>query len=141
MLDSPTGNVARHVRAYLASDGRTGHRHRGHDTLLLVTRGRRSGILRRTALIYGVEGAAYVLVASNAGSTRHPAWYLNLLDEPEVTVQVGAERFAARARTATSDERAELWPQMVAIFAMFTRYQVKAGREIPLVILDRVGSA
>lgn len=137
VFDSPVGNVARHIRSYLETDGRVGHVHRGRRTLVLTTRGRRTGKARRTALIYGRHGESYALVASNAGSPRHPAWYLNLTANPVVQVQVGAERFTATARTALADERASLWPMMVAAFHMFDRYQAKAAREIPIAILER----
>src|ERR671936_1249551 len=102
VLDSPTRWVARHVRRYLETDGRSGHRWNGRNTLLLTTRGRRSGKLRRTALIYGQDGDRYLVVASNGGSRKHPSWYQNLVEHPEVEVQVGAESFAATARTATA---------------------------------------
>ncbi|MEO7118533.1 MAG: nitroreductase family deazaflavin-dependent oxidoreductase [Candidatus Limnocylindrales bacterium] len=140
VLDSPTGNVKRHVRDYLDTDGRIGHRHRGRNTLLLITRGAQSGALRRTALIYGRNGDTFVLVASNAGSQRHPAWYANLRANPSVEVQVEAQRFTATARTASDDERASLWPMMVKEFHMFDRYQEKAARQIPIVILRRDGT-
>lgn len=139
VFDSPVGNVALHIRSYLETAGRVGHLHRGRHTLLLTTRGRRTGKARRTALIYGRDGERYVLVASHAGAPFHPAWYLNLTANPEVLVQVGAERFTAIARTATAEERAALWPVMVAEFHMFDRYQVRArDREIPLAILERM---
>lgn len=137
IYDSPVGNVVRHIRDYLETGGRVGHVHRGRHTLVLTTRGRRTGKARRTALIYGRHGESFVLVASNAGSRRDPAWYLNLSANPEVHVQVGADRFTATARTALADERATLWPLMVAEFHMFDRYQVKAaGRQIPIAILE-----
>ena len=137
IYDSPVGNVRTHIRDYLETAGRVGHVHRGRRTLVLTTRGRKTGKARRTALIYGRHGESYVLVASNAGSRHHPAWYLNLVANPEALVQVGADRFTATARTALPDERAALWPLMVAEFHMFDRYQVKAGgREIPIAILE-----
>jgi len=137
VFDSPVGNVASHIRSYIETDGRVGHVHRGRNTLVMTTRGRRSGKARRTALIYGRHGDGYVLVASHAGSPGHPAWYLNLTANPEVDVQVGADRFTAMARTASAEERASLWPVMVAAFHMFDRYQARAAREIPVVILQR----
>lgn len=137
--DSPVGNVRSHIRDYLETAGRVGHLHRGRRTLVLTTRGRKTGKARRTALIYGRQGESYVLVASDGGARRHPAWYLNLTANPEVHVQVGADRFMATARTAMAEERAALWPLMVAEFHMFDRYQVKAkGREIPIAILEPV---
>jgi F420H(2)-dependent quinone reductase len=79
LTDSPIGWVARHIRSYVRSDGKTGHRFHGRDALLLTTRGRKSGVLRRTALYYGRDGDRYLVVASGGGEPTHPAWYLNLL--------------------------------------------------------------
>lgn len=80
--DSPTGWVNRHIEEYVATDGRKGHRWSGVDTLLLTTRGRKSGKLRRTALIYGIDAGNYVVVGSRGGHKYHPAWYLNLVATP-----------------------------------------------------------
>lgn len=135
--DSPTRWVAEHIRDYVGSDGAKGHRWNGVHTLLLTTRGRRSGKLRRTALIYEREGDAYVIVASNGGSRRHPAWYLNLVANPEVDVQVGPETFTATARTAGEHERPRLWTMMNAIWPDYAKYQKRCAREIPVVLLDR----
>jgi deazaflavin-dependent oxidoreductase (nitroreductase family) len=137
VLDSPTRWVARHVRRYVETDGRSGHKWNGRNTLLLTTRGRRSGRLRRTALIYGRDGDRYVVVASNGGARNHPHWYLNLTAQPEVQVQVQAERFAAQARTAGAQERPDLWRMMAEIWPDYQRYQKRTGREIPVVILER----
>jgi deazaflavin-dependent oxidoreductase (nitroreductase family) len=138
IYDSPTGWVAKHIRGYAETDGKDGHSYQGIAALLLTTRGRKSQKLRRTALYYGEDDGRYLVVASNGGSSRHPSWYLNLTERPEVDVQVGADTFRARARVATAEEKPELWRQMVAIFPMYARYQAKAGRDIPLVILERI---
>lgn len=138
IFDSTTGWVADHIRTYLETNGEKGHMYQGWPTLLLTTRGRKSGKLRRTALIYGQDADRYLLVASNAGSAAHPAWYLNVMAEPEVTLQVKADRFAARARTATAEEKPALWTAMTSIFPLYDSYQTKADREIPLVIMERV---
>ena len=136
--DSPTGWVASHIRRYVDSDGDNGHEWRpGVYTLLLTTRGRRSGKLRRTALIYGRDGDRYLVVASIGGAAKHPAWYLNLVEHPEVEVQVGPERFTARARTATVEEKPRLWSLMAGIWPSYDGYQKKTGRDIPVVILER----
>ncbi|KAB8168818.1 nitroreductase family deazaflavin-dependent oxidoreductase [Streptomyces sp. 3MP-14] len=135
--DSPVGWVAQHVRDYLATDGQRGHRYQGLPTLLLTTRGRRSGLLRRTTLIYGEHEGRYLLVASNGGSPQHPAWYLNLVAHPEVGVQVGAERFTALARTADQREKAPLWALMTEIFPRYDTYQDATERPLPLVVLER----
>jgi deazaflavin-dependent oxidoreductase (nitroreductase family) len=139
VYDSPKGWVRKHIRDYVQSDGMKGHRWNGVDTLLLTTRGRRSGKLRRTALIYGSAGDDNVVVASTGGGKHHPAWYLNLVEDPGVRVQVGAETFSARARTATASERAERWKEMAAIWPDYDRYQTRTDRQIPVVVLERAG--
>lgn len=139
VVDPSDGWVANHVRRYVESDGRDGHLFQGLPTLLLTTRGRRSGTLRRTALIYGRDDDRYLVVASNGGSVSHPSWYLNLAADPDVRVQVLANRFSARASTATAEEKPRLWRQMAQIFPRYDRYQEHAVREIPVVILERTG--
>lgn len=138
VTDSPTGWVAEHTRRYLESNGVDGHMWRGAPTLLLTTRGRRSGRSRRTPLIYGRDGDRYLLVASQGGRPQHPSWYLNLRDTPEVGVRVGAETFTARARTANRREKPRLWRTMIDIWPDYDRYQAKTTRDIPVVILDRI---
>jgi deazaflavin-dependent oxidoreductase (nitroreductase family) len=138
VFDSPTGWVRSHIQEYVESDGKQGHLWRGVPTLLLTTRGRKSGKLRRTALIYGRDGKNYLLVASQGGAPKHPLWYLNLVADPEVQIQVGADKFAARARTASPKEKPRLWKVMSKIFPQYDGYQAKAGREIPLVIAEPV---
>ncbi len=138
IFDNPTGWVAKHIQEYVESHGEKGHRWRGQTTLLLTTRGRKSGKLRRTALIYGQDGENYLLVASNGGAAKHPLWYFNLLEDPKVELQVGADKFAARARTADAKEKPRLWKIMSKLFPQYDKYQAKAGREIPLVIIERV---
>src|SRR5258708_32530392 len=91
VFDSPTGWVKSHIHDYVATNGEKGQNWRGYPTLLLTTRGRKSGKLRRTALIYGQEGDNYILVASQGGAPKHPLWYLNLTANPDVALQVGAE--------------------------------------------------
>jgi deazaflavin-dependent oxidoreductase (nitroreductase family) len=138
VFDSPTGWVADHIRRYVETDGREGHEWReGVHTLLLTTRGHASGKLRRTALIYGRDGDDYVVVASQGGAPTHPSWYRNLAAEPEVRVQVAAETFTARARTATAEERPRLWRMMAAIWPDYDSYQKQTDREIPVVVLER----
>lgn len=135
-VDPPAGWQREHTDRYVASDGADGHHWRGTTTLLLTTRGRRSGTPRRTPLIYGRHGDAYLIVASQGGSDRHPQWYLNLNADPRVRLQVGSERFGAVARTATPQEKAQLWPVMTAQWPSYDDYQAKTSRDIPLVILE-----
>lgn len=127
-----------HVERYLATDGEEGHEWRlGAPVLILTTVGRRSGEPRSTPLIYGRHGDAYLVVGSKGGSPAPPAWYLNLEANPEVTVQVKADRFAARARTATAEEKPDLWKTMASIWPDYDNYQTKTDRQIPVVILER----
>jgi deazaflavin-dependent oxidoreductase (nitroreductase family) len=140
IVDNPDEGVADHIREYVATDGRRGHRLPGWKapTLLLVTRGRKSGKLRRTALAYGEHAGRYIIVASNGGAKRHPGWYLNLAEDSAVQVQVGGDRFAARARVASADERPALWKLMTSIGPALDDYQRKIEREIPVVVLERI---
>lgn len=138
IFDSPTGWVAQHIRNYVESNGEQGHHWNGVPTLLLTTRGRKSGKWRRTALIYGRDGENYIVVASYGGAPKHPTWYLNLRANPEVRVQVGAEKFPARARTAREDEKPRLWQTMTAIWPAYNDYQARTERKIPVVVLERL---
>jgi deazaflavin-dependent oxidoreductase (nitroreductase family) len=126
-----------HVRRYRETDGEVGHDWRGTSTLLLTTTGRRSGEPRETPLIYGRDGDRFLIVASKGGAPAPPAWYLNLSDDPAVELQVRDERFPARARTATAEERERLWPVMTAEWPAYDEYQTKTEREIPIVVLER----
>lgn len=135
--DSPVGWVNEHIRKYVDSGGADGHEWRGITTLLLTTTGRKSGQHHRTALIYGEDGGNHVIVASKGGAPNHPAWFLNLQADPEVTVQVKDQVFAAKARVATGSERDRLWRRMVEIFPNYADYQAKTDREIPVIVLER----
>ena len=128
-----------HVRRYLQTDGAEGHDWQGATVLILTTTGRRSGESRSTPLIYGKRGDDCVVVASKGGAEEHPAWYLNLIAQPEVTVQVRGDRFQARAHTATADEKPELWRMMTERWPAYEEYQRKTSREIPVVVLEREG--
>lgn len=133
--DSPVGWVAKHIRTYLANDGR--QRPGAKPMLLLTTLGRRSGSWRRTALYYWRDGESYVVVASGSGEPHHPAWYLNLTAQPEVVVQVGGETFPATARTATPPEKAALWARIATEQPMYDALRRRTTRDFPVVLLDR----
>ncbi len=107
-------------------------------TLLLTTTGRKSGNPSTLPLIFGRSGDDYVVVASKGGAPNHPAWYLNLAANADVEVQVRADKFRARAHTATGEERKQLWQKMVGIYAPYAQYQQKTEREIPVVVLRRL---
>lgn len=141
VFDSPRSWVKNHIQGYVESDGKKGHRWYGHPTLLLTTLGRKSGKLRRTALIYGQDENNYLVVASNGGASDHPLWYLNLIEHPEVEIQVGADKFTAHARAAAAKEKPRVWKVMSKIFPQYDKYQIKAGkagRDIPVIILEPV---
>ena len=86
-------------------------------------------------LIFGKSGPNYVVVASKGGAPTHPSWYLNLQGNPEVQVQVKADKFKAHAYTAGPEERPALWKKMVEIYAPYAQYQTKTERQIPVVVL------
>lgn len=126
-----------HVERYRATDGEEGHEWQGAKTLLLTTTGRKSGEQRTMPLIYAPYGDAFTIVASKGGSDAPPAWYLNLLDDPEVEVQVKGDRFSARARTASAEEKPAMWRTMTAEWPAYDDYQRNTEREIPIVVLER----
>ena len=136
VTDSPVSWVAEHTRRYVESGGEDGHEWRpGVPTLLLTTTGRKSGVQRRTALIYGRDTEDYVVVASKGGASEHPAWYLNLQAQPEVELQVFDAVVPATARTVQGAERERLWALMREIWPAYDEYQTKTDREIPVVVL------
>ncbi|NKX86095.1 nitroreductase family deazaflavin-dependent oxidoreductase [Nocardia coubleae] len=136
--DSPDPSVAEHVQRYLATNGASGYREGGVTNLVLTHRGRKSGKLHRTGLFYGEDGDRYILVASGSSITHtHPQWYLNLVANPDVEVQILAERFTARARTAEGAERERLWKLMTALAPVYRSYEARSRRVIPVVVLER----
>jgi deazaflavin-dependent oxidoreductase (nitroreductase family) len=130
---------AEHIRQYRETDGEYGHDWRGgSSTLLLTTTGHRSGEPRTTPLIYGRSGDDYLIVASHGGADAPPSWYVNLQENPDVDVQVLADRFRARARTATPEEHPAMWREMNSHWPDYDRYQEHTDREIAVVVLERV---
>ena len=128
-----------HVERYRATDGEEGHDwQKGTSILLLTTTGNKSGEERTAPLIYGRNNGDYLIVASKGGADAPPAWYRNLEADPEVELQVKGDRFKARARDATPDEKPDLWNTMTAEWPDYDDYQTKTDREIPVVVLDPV---
>jgi deazaflavin-dependent oxidoreductase (nitroreductase family) len=135
----PTGDswIAEHVKVYVESGGKEGHIWQpGVPTLLLTTRGNKSGTARRTALIYGRDGDDYVVMASYAGAPTHPDWYLNLVADPEVVIQMGEEIASGTARTVADEDRDRVWKIMTAIWPDYDEYATKTSRKIPLVAIS-----
>ena len=135
-----------HLDRYLKSNGADGHLYDFSagggkpDTpnLLLTTTGRKSGKAITLPLIYGVDGDRYVIVASKGGAPEHPAWYLNLVAQPLVEVQVKDKKFRALAITVSDAERERLWQLMVDILPTYNDYIKLTTREIPVVLLEPV---
>jgi deazaflavin-dependent oxidoreductase (nitroreductase family) len=109
----------------------------GAHLLLLTTTGAKSGKKRINPLVFTRDGDNYVVIASKGGSPTHPDWYHNLVANPDVTVEVGTERFEARARVAEGEERDRLYVAQAAIMPGFADYQRKTSRQIPVVVLER----
>ena len=126
-----------HTLVYRATGGLVGHRFPGAPPMLLLDHvGAKSGTRRTAPLVYFEDGRDVVIVASNGGHPKHPAWYHNLRAHPDTTVQIGRERRAVQARVAGPDEHARLWPKAVATYGGYRDYQERTDREIPLVILQ-----
>jgi proline iminopeptidase len=127
-----------HVRRYQETNGEVGHIwRRGSKILLLTTKGRKTGNATTTPLIYEDDGGHYVVVASKGGAPDHPGWYLNLVKNPEVTVQVEGDVFQAQAHTAEGEERDRLWTLVNKQWPDYDAYQTRTDREIPVVVLER----
>jgi len=126
-----------HKAVFRASNGRLANRGYGMPVLQLTTTGRKSGKRRTTMLTSPVQdGDRMVLVASNGGDDRHTNWYLNLRDDPNVEITMDGRTRPMRARVASADEKAELWPRVVAAHRGYAQYQTRTNRDIPLVILE-----
>jgi deazaflavin-dependent oxidoreductase (nitroreductase family) len=135
-----------HVRRYLATDGADGYwadftavggPARAPNLILTVT-GRRSGEPRTFGLIYGDIEGGYVIVGSKGGAPTHPAWYFNILANPDVQVQIRERKFHARARLAEGEERAKLWAMMSGLYSGYADVQQKTDRVFPVVVLEPV---
>jgi deazaflavin-dependent oxidoreductase (nitroreductase family) len=130
-----------HRGLYRATHGRIGARLAGLPMLLLTTTGRRSGDPRTTPLSFMPDGDDFVVVGSNNGGPRDPAWWLNLQQRPEAEIQVGRDRFAVRAERATGAERERLWPRLKEFNRAYRRYEAKTRREIPVVKLRKIAGS
>jgi deazaflavin-dependent oxidoreductase (nitroreductase family) len=127
-----------HAGVYRATNGKLFGRMGKSPILLLNTVGRKSGKKRTTPLLYVMDGEEFVLIASKGGSPTHPAWYLNLMANPEVTVEVGDREVRARAEEVSGAEKTRLWQKMVEMYPTYDDYQTRTEREIPLLILRPV---
>ncbi len=126
-----------HVTIYRATHGLIGHRTPGAPPVLLLDHvGAKSATLRTSPLVYVRDGENLVLIASKGGYPKNPAWYHNLVANPDTTVQVGSQRRQVHARVAEPDERKRLWPLVVRAYSGYEAYRRRTEREIPLVVLE-----
>lgn len=121
---------------YRVSGGRLAGRMGRAPILLLTVTGRRSGKRRTLPLLYLRDGERLAVVASKGGDPRHPSWFLNLRDDPDVEIEIGRDRRRLRARVATPEERELLWPRLVEIYPPYAVYQTRTSRVIPVVVLE-----
>jgi len=133
---SPWDPIAEHVETYLSTEGEEGYIWMGGPTIILSTIGRKSGKLRRTPLMRVKDGDRYIVIASMGGAPTHPVWYLNLSANPDVIINDRAEEHHLTARTATPEEKAELWSKATEVWPDYDSYQQSTDRDIPLVILE-----
>ena len=126
------------IEEFRAHGGKVSGQFGGGNLLLLTTTGAKSGQSRVNPLVYTTDGDHYIIVASKAGAPTNPDWYHNILAHPEVTVEVGAERFQARATIAEGEERTRLYDQMASHMPGFAEYQRNTTRQIPVVVLERI---
>jgi deazaflavin-dependent oxidoreductase (nitroreductase family) len=125
-----------HLREYVESGGEEGYTMRGVPTLILTTTGRRSGKRRSTPVMFGRDGDNFVIVGSLGGASKHPYWYLNLLEDPDVEVQHKTDCIRGTASVATGEERERLWKIMTEVFPTYDRYQERTDRELPVVVIE-----
>jgi deazaflavin-dependent oxidoreductase (nitroreductase family) len=144
MKEESVNPIKAHLDLYRADPDK------GHDwnpygkmtqALLLTTVGRKTGKKRTIPLIYKKVGANFVLIGSKGGADQHPLWYRNLVEHPEVEIQVRHDHYRATARTAGGEERAMLWRKMAEVLPQYDEYQERTSREIPVIVLEPHGGA
>ena len=129
---------AKNIEEFRATGGKVGGPFEGAPMILVHHKGGRTGTERVNPMVYQPVGDGFAVFASRGGDTRHPHWYLNLMANPETTVEVGTETIAVRARDLKGDERSEIWERQKQLMPGFAEYEKKAApREIPVVLLER----
>jgi len=137
-VDSPSPWARGHIAQYLASDGAEVDHPSADRLILLYTKGRKSGSLRRLPVVFFPAGEDMLVVASKGGAPKHPEWYKNLVADSRVWVRFKKDFFPAMATTLTPDERAVEWPKITEMSPAFADYQAKVDRVIPVVKLTRL---
>jgi deazaflavin-dependent oxidoreductase (nitroreductase family) len=133
---SPWDPIADQVRLYEESGGKEANELKGKPVIILWTRGRHSGNVRKTPLMRVTDGNRYAVIASMGGAPKHPVWYLNIEADPHVSLQDGPNLRDYVAHVATGDEKREWWARATQVWPDYDKYQAGTDREIPLVVLD-----
>ncbi|HYM65129.1 MAG TPA: nitroreductase family deazaflavin-dependent oxidoreductase [Candidatus Sulfotelmatobacter sp.] len=126
------------IKEFRENNGKVGGYFDGMDLILLNTIGAKSGKISTVPVAYTKDGDKFVVVASKGGSHEHPAWYFNLLANPEIEIEVGSEKFKAKATNTTGEERERLYNQHAEEYPQFHEYRKKTSREIPVFLLEKI---
>ena len=126
------------ITEFRANQGKVGGQMAGMPILLLNTTGAKTGRILTKPLAYTTDGNRLVAIASFAGSPHHPAWYVNLVANPKVTIELGTESFQARATTTSGEERQRLFNAQAQLMPIFNDYTKKTSRELPVVVFERI---
>lgn len=126
------------IEEFRTNGGKVGGPFAGASMILLTTKGAKSGKTYTTPLVYTRDGDRIVIIASKAGAPKNPDWYHNLVANPVVTVEVGTEKFSARAAVTSGAERERLFNAQAAMMPVFNEYRQKTTRQIPVFVLERV---
>ena len=135
MADNRPSWMVEHIDRYLKTNGEDGHLWNGVPTLLLSTKGRKTGENRLIPLIYGKLANEFIIVASKGGHTHHPSWYLNLEADAEVEIQVGADKMKGTCRVVEGADRDQCWTIMSGIWPAYNDYRDRTERHIPVVVI------
>lgn len=126
------------IDEFRTNEGQVGGLFQGAPMLLLTSTGAKTGRRHTTPVVYNTDGDRLVIVASKGGSPTNPAWYHNLVANPEATVELGQDTFKVKAVVTTGEERSRLFEQRAAVMPNFAEYQQKTTRQIPVIALERI---
>ena len=136
---SPWDPIVDQIKLYEATGGQEGAELEGKPVIILWTKGRHRGAVRKSPLMRVTDGERYAVVASMGGAPKHPVWYLNVLADPHVSLQDGAVLKDYTARVVAGEEKADWWKRATEVWPSYDEYQTRTDREIPLVVLDPAG--
>jgi deazaflavin-dependent oxidoreductase (nitroreductase family) len=139
MADVPDFN-RQIIEEFRAQGGKIVGPAEGFSLLLLHSRGARSGAERVNPVAYQPVGEGWAVFATHAGAPKHPAWYHNLVAQPETIIELGTETIPVRARVALGDERERIWARQKAFYPRFAKYEAQTAREIPVIVLERLSA-